>query len=330
MFLNIAMLIGGLVLILTGANMLTDGSSSIARKWGVSDLVIGLTVVAFGTSAPELVISIMSAISGNPGLSIGNVVGSNIFNILVIIGVTAMVKPIKVGRGILTNDIPLVILASLAVLAIGNSSLLDGTAAPQISRVEGILLLLFFAIFMRYTFAQASNADTIVTDVTDPSAEQAAAIAGMPTFKAVCWVMIGLCGLIFGGDIFVDGASGIARAMGVSDAVIGLTIVAAGTSLPELATSVTAAVKGKTGMAVGNVIGSNIFNVFMVLGCAATITPLPFGSIGNVDLLTMTGASLLFWIFGWFFKERTFTRIEGTILLLCYIVYLTLLVIASI
>lgn len=329
MFLNIAMLVGGLVLILAGANMLTDGASSIARKWGVSDLVIGLTVVAFGTSAPELVISVMSAIGGNPGLAIGNAVGSNIFNILVIIGVTAMVKPIKVGRGILTNDIPLVVLSSLAVLAIGNGGILDGIV-PQISRVEGILLLLFFAIFMRYTFAQASNTDTIVTDVTDPSAEQAAAIPGMPMLKAVCWVIIGLCGLIFGGDIFVDGASGIARAMGVSDAVIGLTIVAAGTSLPELATSVTAAIKGKTGMAVGNVIGSNIFNVFMVLGCAATIAPLPFGAIGNVDLLTMTGASLLFWLFGWFFKERTFTRIEGTILLLSYIVYVTFLVIASV
>lgn len=329
MFLDIIMLVGGLVLILVGASMLTDGASAIARRWGVSDLVIGLTVVAFGTSAPELVISVMSAVEGNAGLAIGNVVGSNIFNILMIIGATALVRPVKVERSILTNDIPLVVLSSLAIVAIGNSSLLDGVESPVITRVEGILLILFFAVFMRYTFAQAYQAESCPSAGNLTSDIKEDKKSTMPMFKAICWVIIGLAGLIFGGDIFVEGASGIARSLGVSDAVIGLTIVAAGTSLPELATSLTAALKGKTEMAVGNVIGSNIFNIFLVLGCSATIRPLSFGTIGNFDLMTLLIASLLFWIFGWFFKKRTFTRWEGGILLTCYIAYVTILVVQS-
>ena len=309
MLLDILLLIGGLVLILAGANFLTDGSSAIAKRYGVSDLVIGLTVVAFGTSAPELVISAMSALNDSPELAIGNVVGSNIFNVLVIIGVTAMVSPIKIGRSIMTNEIPLVILSALALLAIGNASLLDGAAANVVSRTDGILLLLFFAIFMRYTFSQAKNSPE----------DGGETVKAMPMWKSLLWVAGGLAALVYGGDLFVASASGIASSMGVSDAVIGLTIVAAGTSLPELATSVTAAVKGKPGIALGNVIGSNIFNIFLVLGASAVIRPLPFGNIGNVDLLTMTAACLLFWIFGWFFSTRTITRAEGAVLSCCYI-----------
>ncbi len=316
MLLDIIFLILGLVLILVGANALTDGASAIARRWGVSDLVIGLTVVAFGTSAPELVISMVSAFHGSAELAIGNVVGSNIFNILVIIGVTAMVVPIKIQRSIMTNEIPLVILSSLVLLVIGNTPLLDADAAPVVTRADGILLLLFFTIFMRYTFSQATSAGATGNEAVDnPTA------TAMPVWKSTLWIIGGLAGLIYGGDRFVAGASGIAAGLGVSDAVIGLTIVAAGTSLPELATSVTAALKGKTGIALGNVIGSNIFNIFLVLGCTATIRPLPFGSIGNADLLTLIGASLLFWVFGWFFRQRTITRAEGAVLTLCYVGY---------
>lgn len=316
-------LILGLILILAGANMLTDGASAIAKKWGVSDLVIGLTVVAFGTSAPELVISMVSAIHGSSELAIGNVVGSNIFNILAIIGITSLVQPIKVERSIMTADIPLVILSSLALLAIGSGPLLDDGPSRLINRSEGILLLLFFCIFMRYTFSQAKKSQ----DEFDTIPEAGKPGKKMSTWKAVAWVILGLTGLIFGGNMFVDGASGIARMFGVSDAVIGLTIVAAGTSLPELATSVISACKGKPGIAVGNVIGSNIFNIFLVLGVSSTIRPLSFGAIGEIDLLVLTIASLLFWIFGWFFKERTFTRTEGTVLTLCYIGYTAWLVI---
>lgn len=321
MLLDIFFLLFGLALILVGANALTDGASAMAKRWGVSDLVIGLTVVAFGTSAPELVISIMSAISGSSELAIGNVVGSNIFNTLVIIGVTALVMPMKIERSIMINEIPLVILSAVALLAIGNSPLLDGAEAPVVSRVDGILLILFFAIFMRYTFSQVDKVPA--GDAVDKGS---GSIKPMPMWKALLWVAGGLAGLVYGGDRFVDGASGIASALGVSDAVIGLTIVAAGTSLPELATSVAAALKGKPGIAIGNVIGSNIFNIFMVLGVSAIIKPLSFGAIGNIDLITLTVACLLFWFFGWFFSKRTITRVEGAVLTACYIVYVTYMV----
>ena len=316
MIVNILILIGGLALILLGANGLTDGASSVAKKWGVSDLVIGLTIVAFGTSSPELVISLVSAIEGSAELAIGNVVGSNIFNILMIIGCVALVMPIKVEKSIMSKEIPLVILSAFALLFCANDIILNGEEANVISRIEGLLLILFFAIFMRYTFSIAKNGGEDATEE----------VKTMSGIKATLFIVGGLAGLIFGGQLFVDGASGIAKSMGVSESIIGLTIVAAGTSLPELATSIVAALKKNPGIAIGNVIGSNIFNTFLVLGCASTITPLPMGGINNVDILTMVGATVLFFIFGWFYKKRTITRIEGAIMIACYIAYTTYLV----
>ena len=317
MILNILLLIGGLVLILLGANGLTDGASSVAKRWGVSDLVIGLTIVSFGTSAPELVISSVSAINGSAELAIGNVVGSNIFNILMIIGCVALVMPIKVEKSIMSNEIPLVILSALAMLFCANDIILNGSTTNLISRADGLILLLFFAIFMRYTFSIATKGDS------NDSTEKVKTMSGL---KATLYILGGLAGLIFGGQFFVDGASGIAKSMGVSESVIGLTIVAMGTSLPELATSVTAAFKKNPGIAIGNVIGSSIFNSFFILGCASTIAPLPMGGINNIDMLTMVGASVLFFIVGWLFKKRTITRIEGALMVACYIAYTTYLV----
>ena len=317
MILNIFLLIGGLVLILLGANGLTDGASSVAKKWGVSDLVIGLTIVSFGTSAPELVISSVSAINGSAELAIGNVVGSNIFNILMIIGCVALVMPIKVEKSIMSNEIPLVILSALAMLFCANDIILNGSTTNLISRADGLILLLFFAIFMRYTFSIATKGDS------NDSTEKVKTMSGL---KATLYILGGLAGLIFGGQFFVDGASGIAISMGVSESIVGLTIVAAGTSLPELATSVTAAFKKNPGIAIGNVIGSSIFNSFFILGCASTIAPLPMGGINNIDMLTMVGASVLFFIVGWLFKKRTITRIEGALMVACYIAYTTFLV----
>lgn len=319
--MDILWLILGLGLILAGANMLTDGASALAKKWGVSDLVVGLTVVAFGTSAPELSISMVSAFQGNAPMAIGNIVGSNIFNVLVIIGVVALVRPIKIERSIMTNEIPLTVLASVALLAIASGPILGVGSERILTRVDGILLLLFFAIFMRYTFSQAHE---ISSPATDPVAVNAETKKIMPLWKSVVWVLGGLAALVFGGDRFVDGASGIASSLGMSDAIIGLTIVAAGTSLPELATSVAAAIKGQTGIAVGNVIGSNIFNIFLVLGITGTISPLPFGGITETDLLVMTGSALLFWLFGWKFGTRVITRGEGAFLLICYIGYIAM------
>lgn len=320
MILNIVWLIVGLVLILVGANALTDGASAIARRMGISDLVVGLTVVAFGTSAPELAISVISASAGNASLAIGNVVGSNIFNVLVIIGVTAMVRPIVIERSVMSLEIPMVILSAVVMLVLGNSGVIDGSGINQVSRVSGIFLLIFFLLFMRYTFASAKQ-----PGMADAQENQAGTETIMPVWKSVIYVVVGLAALVWGGDKFVDGASGIASGLGVSDAVIGLTIVAAGTSLPELATSIVAAVKGKPGLAVGNVIGSNIFNVLMVLGFSSVITPLPFGSIGNLDLFTLVGSSVLFYLFGWFFKTRTITRAEGFVLAAAYVGYVAVL-----
>ena len=221
------------------------------------------------------------------------------------------------------NEIPLVILASVAILAMGCSPWLDGTA-PEISRVNGILLLLFFVIFMRYIFSQSQESKH------EQSGQSAGAKPQPGMWLSAIMVVGGLAALIYGGDLFVDKASAIARSWGVSDAIIGLTIVAAGTSLPELATSLVAAVKGNSGIAVGNVIGSNIFNIFLVLGCAAAVRPLPFGGISMLDLGVLTGSALLFWFFGWFFKTRTITRIEGAIMALCYMLYLTVLVMQAV
>lgn len=315
--LDILFLVGGLALILLGANGLTDGAAAVAKRFQISDLVIGLTIVACGTSAPELVISSMAALGGSADMAIGNVVGSNVFNVLAIIGVTAMVMPIKVGEGTLSKEIPLVILASFVLAFFANDVLLDGDASNVISRIDGLVLLGFFMIFLRYTFAIARNGG---------EESEGEKIKEMPIWKSVLFILGGLVGLIYGGQLFVDGASGVASSLGVSESIIGLTIVAGGTSLPELATSVTAALKKNSGIAVGNVIGSNLFNIFFVLGCSATISPLPMGGINNIDMLVLVSSTILFWIVGWFFKKRTITRVEGALLVACYVAYTVFLI----
>lgn len=327
MWIDIFWLVAGLALILYGANLLTDGASAVAKRMGVSDLIIGLTVVAFGTSTPELVISVMAATGGNASLAVGNAVGSNIFNILAILGVTALVSPIAIKKSVMSNEIPMLLLSSLILLVMGYSSLLDGTATDTITRTEGIFLLIFFLLFMRYTFASARRHKTEIGN--DPSEADGERLAKMPVLKSIVFIAAGLAGLIFGGDKFVDGATGIARLMGVSDAIIGLTIVSIGTSLPELATSVVAAMKKENGLAIGNVIGSNIFNVLFVLGSAATVKPLQFGGVTHTDLWVLMGASLLFWICGWFFRRHLITRAEGALMLACYIGYMVYLVISA-
>lgn len=325
MLLSIVYLIAGLALILVGANILTDGSAALARRIGISDLIVGLTVVAFGTSTPELVISVLSAARDTAGLAVGNVVGSNIFNILVIVGITAIVRPISVGRGIMSTEIPLVILSSLLLIVMANGPLLDGAPLSVITRVDGIILLIFFILFMRETLVRSRRRPAPAPEAASgPTANPAA--NEMPLAKSLVFIVLGLAGLIIGGDRFVAGASDIARGMGVSDAVIGLTIVAVGTSLPELAASVAAALKGNSDMALGNVIGSNVFNIFLVLGAAATVRPLPLGDVTAVDLGTLMGASLLFWICGWLVGRRTITRGEGVMLTALYVAYMVWLV----
>ena len=317
--MDIVCLLGGLVLILLGANYLTDGASSLAKRFKISDLVIGLTVVAFGTSAPELAVSLSSAIKGSADIAIGNVVGSNMFNTLMIVGCTAFFAPIIVTRNTLLKEIPLCILASVALLAISNDMLLDKQPLDVVSRTDGFLLLLFFIIFMVYTFS-------IARQHGDEEAEE---VKQIPLWLSLIYIIGGLAALVFGGNIFVDGATGIARSLGVSESVIGLTLVAGGTSLPELATSVVAALKKNPEMAIGNVVGSNLFNIFLVLGVSASITPLHLMGITNFDLCSLVFASVLLWLFGVFYKKRTITRVEGTVLVVCYIAYTATLIVLS-
>lgn len=318
--MDVLLLLLGLGLILVGANFLTDGSASIAKRFGLSDFIIGITIVSLMTSSPELVVSITSALDNASSMAVGNVVGSNIFNILIIIGVVAVIKPIKVKSGILTNDIPLVILSAVVLLVIGMGPILDG-APMKITRVSGIILLLFFAIFMRYTISAAKK----VNVEEDPSIESEKEIKPLPIWKSLIYLFGGLGALIFGGQWFVDGATGIARTLGWSEGLIGLTIIAAGTSLPELATSVVAAKKGYPGICIGNVIGSNIFNIFLILGLSATISPLDFGTIALFDLLVMTGASLMFFAFARWIGNRVINRFEGSVMIICYVLYITYL-----
>ena len=317
--MDILCLLGGLVLILLGANYLTDGASSLAKKLKVSDLVIGLTVVAFGTSAPELAVSISSAVKGSADIAIGNVVGSNMFNTLMIVGCTALFAPVIVTKNTLLKEIPLCILSAIALLVICNDKLFDGYTNEVVSRTDGFMLLLFFIIFMVYTFSIARQ----------NSHEEAEEVKVIPMWLTPIYIIGGMAALVYGGNIFVDGATGIARALGVSESVIGLTLVAGGTSLPELATSVVAAMKKSPEMAIGNVIGSNLFNIFLVLGATASISPLHLIGITNFDLFSLVIASVLLWLFGVFYKTRTITRIEGTILVVCYVAYIIALIIMS-
>lgn len=324
--MNILLLIGGLILILLGANGLTDGAASVAKRFRIPPIVIGLTIVAFGTSAPELTVSVSSALKGSADIAIGNVVGSNIFNTLMIVGCTALFAPIVITRNTLRKEIPLCILSSIVLLICANDVFLDKASENILNRIDGLLLLCFFVIFMGYTFAIASKPATIEQQAEHPVIEEETEIKSLPWWKSILYIIGGLAALIYGGQLFVDGATGIARNLGVSESIIGLTLVAGGTSLPELATSIVAALKKNPEIAIGNVIGSNLFNIFFVLGCSASITPLHLSGITNFDLFTLVGSGILLWLFGLFFAKRTITRIEGGIMILCYVAYTVVLI----
>ena len=318
MLLNIILVIVGAALVLVGADKLTDGGVALARRFGISEMVIGLTIVAFGTSLPEFIVSLLASIDGSPAMGIGNVVGSNVFNTLMIVGVTAMVAPIAVTKSTIYKDIPFSLLASIVLAALALDSIF-GTAGQSdtLSRGDGIALLGFFAVFMTYSFAIAHN-ETSSTD--DSMTAESSASEHMSLLRAAVYILIGLLGLIFGGELFVRGASDIARDLGVSEAVIGLTLVAGGTSLPELATSVIAARKGRSGLAIGNVIGSNLFNIFWILGLCSAVTPMPAAGMEWTDFAVLIASGLLFWLFSR--TKHLIQRWEGAALVAVYLIYL--------
>ena len=314
MILSVISFVVGIVLVILGADWLTKGASALARRFNMSELLIGLTIVAIGTSLPELVISTGSALKGSSGLALGNVVGSNIFNGMLILGVTALLCPIKFDAKMLTREIPFNLLASIVLILVSGSMLVGGAPGEMITRYGGMLLLCFLAVFVRYTFSITNDADEEEAGET------------MSIWKVVLFIVAGLAALIFGGNIFVDGATEIARVLGLSEAVIGITIVSAGSSLRELAVSVSAARKGNVGIALGNVLGSNILNIFFILGVSATITPIALDGFSCVDYYVLLASSLLIYIVARFGGKAVITRFEGALLVAGYVAYTTWLV----
>lgn len=342
MAINIVLLVFGVIIVLKGADWLTDGAVNIATRFGVSQMVIGLTIVAMGTSMPEFCVSMVSALKGTPDLAVGNVVGSNTLNTLLIVGCSALVAPIMVKRSSVKRDIPFAVVASLLMLLF----CLDGA----IGRVDAAVLFAGFCLFMFVTLkyakttegpaasvatngaatataiseastSQASSSEASSSETSAPKASQA---SGTSMLKAVVMLVVGLLCLIAGSNMFVDNASFVASSLGVSDAVIGLTIVAGGTSLPELATSMVSAKKGNSDIAIGNVIGSNVFNILMIIGITGLVKPMHIAGITTLDLIMMLASMLLMW----FFCRTTYKvkRWEGAVLTIVYLAYLTWLV----
>lgn len=317
--IDILLLVLGLALILTGANYLVDGASAIAKRAGLSDFIIGMTIVGIGTSTPEMVVSFASAIKGNADIAVGNVLGSNIFNTLMILGATALFSPIRLTSNNVKKDIPFALLAAFVLCTFGCSTWLDGTAVNTITRVGGILLLSLFGVFMAYTIYSSGSQEASNTPDELSGSKKTA-----PIWLASLMILGGLCGLVFGGDMFVNAASAIAKSLGVSDAVIAVTIVAGGTSLPELASCLVAAYKKNTDQALGNVIGSNVSNIFLILGGSATIHPLAMAGTKPLDLITLMVSSVLIFLFAFTFKKKQIDRIEGALLVCLYIAFIVL------
>lgn len=352
MAINIVLLVLGVIIVLKGADWLTDGAVNIATRFGVSQMVIGLTIVAMGTSMPEFCVSMVSALKGTPDLAVGNVVGSNTLNTLLIVGCSALVAPIMVKRSSVKRDIPFAVVASLLMLLF----CLDGA----IGRVDAAVLFAGFCLFMFVTLkyakttegpaaavatsgaatttaiseastSQASSSEASSSETSAPeasssetSAPEASQASGTSMLKAVVMLVVGLLCLIVGSNMFVDNASFVASSLGVSDAVIGLTIVAGGTSLPELATSMVSAKKGNSDIAIGNVIGSNVFNILMIIGITGLVKPMHIAGITTLDLIMMLASMLLIW----FFCRTTYKvkRWEGAVLTIVYLAYLTWLI----
>ena len=317
MVIDIALILAGLVMILVGSDWLVEGASGIARKYGISEFIIGMTIVGIGTSMPELVSSGLSAIGGHGDMALGNVTGSNICNILLILGVTALISPIRYTKSNIRKDIPFAIGVSLFLLLVlyNGFGLFGEMGVPGISRIDALYLLLIFVIFMIDSFKSAKKG----------SEEEAEEAKPMPMGKAALLIALGLAGLIFGGRFFVDHTVSIAERFHVSEAFISITLMAIGTSLPELATCVVAAMKGKNQLALGNVIGSNIFNIALIIGTSAMISPFEIESISTIDMAMVIIAVLLLWLAALTFKKRVLDRVEGAIFVLVYIAYMVYL-----
>lgn len=306
----------GFYFLIKGADLLVDGAASIAQRLKISSIVIGLTIVAFGTSAPELVVNILASLKGTTDIAIGNILGSNIANILLILGISAMIYPLKTKENTIWKEIPLSLLAAVLLGVMANDFRIDGVSYSGLTRTDGIALISFFVIFIYYTFGIAKIKDNFETEVE---------IKNYSQLKAAVFIIVGIIGLVIGGKWIVDGATKIAELFNVSQSLIGLTVVAIGTSLPELATSAVAAYKKHTDIAIGNIVGSNIFNIFWILGVSSIIRPLPFDTTFDFDIVVMILSSAILFFIMFIGKKHTITRQEGFAMVSLYIFYLAFL-----
>ena len=316
MLVQILLLLVGLALVVFGADYLVEGASSIARKFGLSEFVIGLTIVGMGTSAPEMVVSFIGAAQGNADIAIGNVVGSNIFNTLLILGITALILPMAITPANKKRDIPVNIIITVLLVLLGMERTFFGIGTDGLSRVDGAILIVMFIAYMWFCFSQKENAEENTAQQKERS-------------LWLCLLMIagGLAGLVFGGRLFVDSATSIAKGLGVSDKFIAITILAGGTSMPELATCVAAAIKKKGQLALGNIIGSNVFNILLILGGSALISPLSFQDISFVDLGALLASALVLLTSCYVGKRNTLDRLDGVLFLLVWAAYMAYLII---
>jgi cation:H+ antiporter len=313
--ISLLILTGGLVLLIKGADWLVNGASALAKKYNVSDLVIGLTVVAFGTSAPEMVINVFASAQNHQDIVFGNVIGSNLFNLFAILGISGIIFPLTVQNNTIKKEIPISFLAIIAIFILANDHLFYNSTNVM-SRSDGIILFIFFCFFLFYIYKQIKNK----SDITDTQVKQ------LSVLKITLLIIFGLGGLVVGGKLVINSAVDIAKALGVSKKIIGLTIVAAGTSLPELATSVVATVKKNCDIAVGNIIGSNIFNIFLILSVSSLVRPIKYDISFNNDLYVLAGGTLFLFIAMFTGKRKTLDRWEAMILLIAYIIYILLII----
>lgn len=307
-FIDVTLLVVGIVMVLWGADGFVSGASGMARRWRVSEMLIGLTVVAMGTSMPEFVVSLISALKGSADMSAGNVVGSNVFNTLMLVGVSSMFLAMSVERRLLVRDILFVIYSSVILVALAQDA--------SLSRWDALVLLMCFSMYMIYSYNVARSGQS------ESVGESPVSVMGWG--RILLFIVLGIFGLVAGGQLLVSSASSLAREFGMSERVIGLTILAVGTSLPELATSIVAARRGSVGLALGNAIGSNLFNIFFVLGASAFVCPMRIKGLGTLDWVALVGSAVVLFVFGG--TGRKITRMEGFVMIALYFLYMTALV----
>ena len=333
MWQNLLYLVGGIILLLIGGNYLTDGAVAVAKRFNVSSMMIGLTVVALGSAAPDIAVCVESALEHKTALAVGDIVGANIFDLLLVVGVMGVCRPWKIGGLMLSQDLPLLFLSMLSLWIVGDSVIFDDASTNIINRSAGLMLISIFVIYMWLTIKSAKMQAPI--PVTHENATVAVSRASVSDAKPkhskqwLNWIMIigGLGALVIGGDWVVDGASGLALKAGMSEGMVALTVVAIGNSLPDLVTSLTATLKGQPGLALGNIVGSCIIDALLAIGISSAITPLAAGSVGFVDFITLVGAALLLWLLPYMGKSRSINRVKGALLILLYVGYMTLIIV---